>query len=188
MEFITIFFIAVGLAMDAFSVSIVAGAVYRSRIKHSHVLRIAFAFGSFQGFMPIVGWLLGSRFKNIVEPYDYWIAFFILLAIGIKMIYDAYTKTHPHQKPDPTKLWVLLSLALATSIDAFAVGLTLSLVTHHIRLAVLIIALVTFIFSYAGVFIGKTLGHFFENKIEVAGGLILISIGIKILLQYLLSN
>jgi len=184
MVLLTITIIAIGLAMDAFAVSIVSGAAYRqSKIKHA--LRLALFFGGFQAFMPLIGFLAGLTVKQYIANYDHWVAFALLTAIGAKMIYES-TKIKPaHQNSEPMNLLVLLALSVATSIDALAVGITLSLLRISIVMAAVIIGLITFALSYIGVFIGKTFGHFFESKIEALGGLILIGIGLKILFEHL---
>ncbi|MEJ2704927.1 MAG: manganese efflux pump MntP family protein [Sedimentisphaerales bacterium] len=185
MEFITITIIAVGLAMDAFAVSIVSGSVYR-QLHVKHALRMAAFFGGFQALMPLIGSLAGLSAKDYVAEYDHWIAFAILSAVGGKMIYESFKIKSVEDSLDPSNIIVLLVLSVATSIDALAVGLTLSLITSSIIEDVIIIGLITFGLSYLGVAIGKRFGHFFENKIEIIGGLILIGLGVKILIGHLL--
>lgn len=184
-ELITIMLIAVGLAMDAFAVSIVSGAAYR-QLKIRHALRMALFFGGFQAVMPLIGSLAGLTLKNHIAEYDHWIAFALLTAVGGKMIYESFKIKEAEKKLDPTSLITLVALAVATSIDALAVGITLSLITKSIILAVTIIGVVTFVLSYIGVAIGKRFGHFFESKIETLGGIMLITIAVKILLQHTL--
>jgi putative Mn2+ efflux pump MntP len=185
MELITIIVIAVGLAMDAFVVSIVSGAAYR-KLHVKHALRMALFFGAFQAFMPLIGSLAGLSLKECIQDYDHWVAFALLAAVGGKMIYESFKIKSVEENPDPSKIFVLLVLSVATSIDALAIGITLSLITSSIALAVTIIGLITFALSYAGVLIGKKFGHFFENKLEALGGVVLIGIGIKILCEHLL--
>ena len=184
MHLTTIIVIALGLAMDAFAVSIVTGSVYRE-LHIRHVLRMALFFGGFQAIMPIVGFLAGLSLKGYIAAWDHWIAFGLLSLVGGKMILEAFKISSTEKRQDPSSLLVLLALSVATSIDALAVGVTLSLLTASIALAVTIIGLITFGLSYAGVAIGKRFGHFFESRIEVLGGLILIAIGTKILIQHL---
>ena len=184
MNLATTLVLALALAMDAFSVSIASGAVYK-RFNVAHAFRIAFFFGFFQAFMPIVGWLCGLTFKHLIESVDHWIAFGLLGVVGLKMIYEAFKLEESDKKTAEMTIGLLLTLSIATSIDALAVGLTLSLITNHIFITVVMIGLVTFILSYLGVFIGKHFGHIFENKIEMIGGLILILLGFKILVQHL---
>ena len=186
MELLTIIFIALGLAMDAFAVSVVTGSIYK-KLRLSHALRMAFFFGAFQAVMPLIGSLAALSFKNAIEGFDHWVAFGLLALIGVKMIYESFRITGIEDRPDPASLAVVLVLAVATSIDALAVGITLSLITSYIIFACFFIGLVTLILSYIGCMLGQRIGHFFENKIEIAGGVILIAIGLKILLQHLLS-
>ena len=184
MNFLTIFVIAVGLAMDAFAVSIASGAAYK-QLKVRHTLRIALFFGGFQAFMPLIGALAGLSVKDYIADYDHWIAFVILAAVGGKMIYESFKITEAEKNNSPSNILVLLALSVATSIDALAIGITLSLVAASIITAVIVIGLVTFVMSYIGVMIGKRFGHIFENKIEAIGGLVLIILGVKILLEHM---
>ncbi len=183
MCFITILVIAIALSMDAFSVSIATGAAYK-KTGNRIALKMAFFFGFFQAFMPVIGWLLGLTFRKYIESFDHWVAFALLALVGGKMIYEAIFTKEDQKNNGVMTLTLLLILSIATSIDALAVGITFSLMDQSIAEAVIIIGLVTFAFSYIGVFIGEKLGHFFENKIEIAGGLVLIAIGIKILIEH----
>jgi putative Mn2+ efflux pump MntP len=183
MELLAIITIAVGLAMDTFAVSIVTGAAYK-QLHLRHTLRMAGFFGGFQAFMPVVGYLAGLTVRQYVSDFDHWIAFGILAAVGLKMIYESFKIKEERKTPNPENLAVVLVLAVATSIDAMAVGITLSLITNAIALAVIIIGVVTFGLSFAGVYVGKKFGHFFESGIEAIGGLVLIGLGIKIVLQH----
>lgn len=183
MEFVTVFIIAVSLAMDAFAVSVATGTTYKN-ISLFHVLRMAAFFGIFQGVMPLFGHFMGVGFSRIIGDFDHWIAFLLLAGIGLKMIHDARKHTE-EEHPNPVGLRVLLTLSVATSIDALAVGVTLSLVTNYIYIAVTAIAVITFALSLAGCKAGQKIGHIFENKIEILAGLVLIGIGTKILVQHL---
>jgi putative Mn2+ efflux pump MntP len=186
MDLITIVIIAVGLAMDAFVVSIVSGGAYK-QLHIKHALRIALFFGGFQAFMPLIGFLAGLSVREYIADYDHWIAFGLLSAVGGKMIYESFKIKSVEENFDPSNIYVLLVLSVATSIDALAIGITLSLITSSIITAVIIIGLITFVLSYLGIFIGKKYGHFFENKIEALGGFILIGLAGKILFEHLLS-
>ncbi len=186
MNFIAILGLAVGLAMDAFSVAVATGAVYK-KIHITHIFRLAFFFGFFQMFMPVLGWLGGAALRDYIQAFDHWIAFIILVIIGAKMIYEAFSLEETDKKDLEMTIIMLLTLSVATSIDALAVGVTLSLLDVQIMKTSSIIGIVTFALSLAGVYIGKKFGHIFEKKIEIAGGLILIGIGVKILLAHLLS-
>ncbi|MHC4225849.1 MAG: manganese efflux pump MntP [Planctomycetota bacterium] len=185
MDYITIVVIAVGLAMDAFVVSIVSGSVYK-QLRIRHALRIALFFGGFQAVMPLIGALAGLTLREYIESCHCWIAFGLLAAVGLKMIYESFKIKSVEENFDPSNIFVLLVLSVATSIDALAVGITLSLIAGSIITAAVIIGLITFVLSYLGVFIGKKFGHFFETKLEAVGGLILIGIGVKILLEHVL--
>jgi putative Mn2+ efflux pump MntP len=185
MGLITITIIAVGLAMDAFAVSIVSGSVYK-QLKIKHAFRIAVFFGGFQAIMPLIGSLAGISLKGYVANYDHWMAFALLSAIGAKMIYESFKITSAEENFNPENILVLLVLSIATSIDALAVGITLSFLQVSIAVAVVIIGFVTFVLSYLGVLIGRRFGHFFENKIEALGGLVLIGLGAKILFEHLI--
>jgi len=184
MQLLVILFIAVGLSMDAFAVSVVAGSIYRE-LKVRHALRMALFFGGFQAVMPILGFLAGLSLKDYISAYDHWIAFGLLAFVGGKMIYESLKIEAAEKNLDPSNLLILLSLSVATSIDALAVGISLSMLTTSIVGAAVLIGLVTFGLSYAGILIGKRFGHFFESRIEILGGLILIAIGLKILIQHL---
>jgi putative Mn2+ efflux pump MntP len=182
MEFITIIVIAVGLAMDAFVVSIVSGSAYK-QLHVKHALRMAIFFGAFQAFMPLIGSLAGLSFKSYIQNYEHWVAFGLLAIVGGKMIYESFKIESVEENSDPSNIVVLLFLSVATSIDALAIGITLSLVTSSLAIAVIIIGLITFALSYVGVMIGKRFGHFFEKRLEAVGGLVLIGIGVKILCE-----
>ena len=185
MGFLNTVAIAVALAMDAFAVAIVSGAAYK-KLRVSHALRMALFFGLFQACMPLIGALAGLTIRKFSAGWDHWLAFSLLAAGGAKMIYESFKIKPEKQNLSPASLPVLFALALATSIDALAVGVTLSILAAALVWAVVVIGIVTFILSYLGVYIGKKLGHFFESKIEALGGIILIALGAKILLQHLL--
>ncbi len=184
MELVTIIIIAVGLAMDAFAVSIVSGAAYK-QLKIKHAFRLAVFFGGFQALMPLIGSLAGLSIKQYIANYDHWVAFALLSAVGCKMVYES-SKIKPDDKNfDPSNIFTLLILSIATSIDALTVGITLPLLALSLIKAVIIIGLITFLLSYIGVSVGRKFGHFFESKIEALGGLVLIALGAKILLEHL---
>lgn len=180
----TIVVIAVGLAMDAFAVAIVEGSTYK-KLHLLHAFRVAALFGLFQAFMPVVGYFCGVGVRGVIAGYDHWAAFGLLSAIGAKMVYESFKiKEKPNAKSS-SGVVMLLALSVATSIDALVVGVTLALVAGSIAAAAMIIGAVTFVLSYAGVYIGRRMGHFFESRIEAAGGLVLIAIAVKILLGHL---
>ncbi len=186
MPIVTIIIIALGLAMDAFAVSIVSGATFK-KLKVRHALRMAAFFGGFQAAMPLIGFLAGMTVRDYTAAYDHWVAFALLAAVGGKMIYESFKIEEAEKKRNPTNTLVLLTLSIATSIDALAVGITLSMITDAVVAAAVVIGLITFVLSFAGVYVGKKFGHFFENKIEILGGLVLIAIGLKILLEHMLG-
>ena len=184
MGLFTIIIVAVGLAMDAFAVSIVSGAAYK-QLKIKHAFRLAVFFGGFQALMPLIGSLAGLSIKQYIANYDHWVAFALLSAVGCKMVYES-SKIKPDDKNfDPSNIFTLLILSIATSIDALTVGITLPLLALSLIKAVIIIGLITFLLSYIGVSVGRKFGHFFESKIEALGGLVLIALGAKILLEHL---
>jgi len=186
MELLAIIATAVGLSMDALAVSVVTGAAYK-QLHVRHTLRMAGFFGGFQAFMPAVGYLAWLTVRKYIENFDHWVAFVILLVLGLKMIYESFKLKEERKAMHPANWGLLLALAVATSIDALAVGITLSLITHAIAAAIVIIGSVTFTLSCAGVYIGKRFGHFFESGIEAVGGLVLIGLGVKILVQHLIA-
>jgi putative Mn2+ efflux pump MntP len=184
---LSIVIIAVGLSMDALAISIVSGGAYK-RLHVVHALRVGAFFGGAQAIMPVIGYLAGLGLKSYLQGIDHWVAFGILLAIGVKMIYEAFKIKEAEEKMDVTSLMVLLTLSVATSIDALAVGLTLPLISATpIVEAAVIIGIVTFAICFMGVYIGHHAGHFFETKMEVLGGLALIAIGTKILIEHLVQ-
>ena len=182
----TLLLIAGGLAMDAFAVSVASGIVIRNLRLH-HALRIATAFGLFQAIMPLIGWLAGLALRGFLAGLDHWLAFILLTAIGGKMIYEATRIESIEEKTDPLNPIALLVLSLATSIDALAVGVTFAMLNIAILTPILVIGSVTFAVCLVGVYVGNMVGHFFEKKIEIAGGLVLIGIGVKILIDHLRS-
>lgn len=186
MDIFSILIIALGLAMDAFAVSIASGAGLR-KCELKTVLRIALFFGTFQGIMPVIGWAASQHFKGYVAGIDHWIAFALLVGVGIKMIYESQKIRADEPEICAISNATLFILAIATSIDALAVGLSISFIDVAIAGPALLIGGVTFILSTAGVYIGDRIGHCFEGKIEILGGILLIGIGAKILLEHLLA-
>lgn len=177
--------LGVGLAMDAFSVSVSDG-ILLGQAKPGQTLKIAFFFGAFQFIMPVIGYAAGSTFAGIIEAFDHWVAFMLLALIGGKMIYEAITgKEEQTEVKNPLAFKTLLLLAIATSIDALAVGVTFATISSPVFLCSAIIGVVTFFISAAGVLLGSKCGDLFGNKAEIAGGVILILIGLKILIEHL---
>lgn len=184
MSLLSVVFIALGLAMDAFAVSVASGVAIKSLRLH-HALRVAFFFGLFQAVMPLLGWLAGMRLRGFIAEVDHWVAFVLLVLIGGKMLYESTLIERAEEVTDPLNIVVLLLLSVATSIDALAVGLSFAMLEIVIVTPVLIIGGVTFCMSLAGVYIGDRFGGFFERKAEAMGGVILIAIGTKILIEHL---
>lgn len=179
MDFIIIFFIAVGLAMDACFVSITKGMVDKTTLKHA--LIIAMFFGGFQALMTIGGWILGIPLQKIVSTYAPWIAFILISIVGIKMIYESFSDDDGSDNDFSLK--EISILAIATSIDAFMVGISFALLNTPIVEPAIIIGIIAFILSFIGVYVGKKLGHLFGKEIEILGGVILIGIGISLLIR-----
>lgn len=186
MGIIELILIAIGLSMDAFAVSICKG-LNMTRINYKHATLIALFFGGFQALMPFIGWFLGSQFHSYIISFDHWVAFILLALIGSKMIYDSiYNDEISQKKSDILNIYELFILAIATSIDALTVGITFAMLPDtNIALSVILIGIITFAFSLIGVVIGNTFGSKYENKAQLTGGIILIVIGIRILLEHL---
>jgi len=184
MRLLEIVIIAVGLSMDALAISIASGGAYK-QLHIRHAFRIAAFFGGFQALMPIIGYMAGLSLKDYISHYDHWVIFGILTVIGAKMIYEALKIEQAERRGDITSMMVLFVLSAATSLDALAVGVTLPLMTSSVGEAAVIIGIVTFVLCFVGVYIGSRMGHFFETKMEVIGGLALIAIGTKILTEHL---
>ena len=182
MDFLEIFLIAIALSMDAFAVSICKGLKMK-KLNLKHTALIALFFGGFQALMPLLGWFAGKSFEKFVTSFDHWIAFGLLAFIGIKMICDSF-KNEEDDNCDTFDIKELFLMAVATSIDALAVGITFALDKTVIILpAVSIIGVTTFVLAAIGVFIGYRFGSRYKNKAELAGGIILVLIGVKILLE-----
>ncbi len=184
MDLLTILLIAVGLAMDAFAVSIAKGISVNHNRRKTALLLASF-FGGFQMLMPALGWLVGLSFADIIMGIDHWIAFGLLLFIGLKMIFDS-TKKEDKQEEDGLKLNTVVTLAVATSIDALMVGLSFAFLQTSLLEPILLIGLITFSLSIIGFYFGCGLGSVFGSRIKIVGGLILIGIGVRILLEHLL--
>ncbi len=183
MSLLTLFITAVGLSMDAFAVAICKGLAMK-KLDLKKALIIGLWFGGFQALMPTIGYLLGSRFEQYVTAIDHWIAFVLLSLIGINMIKEALSKEE-NDADDSTDIKTMFLLAVATSIDALAVGITYAFLKVAIIPAVSFIGIITFVLSIAGVKIGNVFGMKYKAKAELAGGIILILMGAKILLEHL---
>ncbi len=180
---------AVGLAMDAFAVSVCKGLGMK-RMKYGQAVIIGVYFGVFQALMPLLGWFLGTSFARYIRAFDHWIAFVLLVLIGGKMLWDALHETEETVDVENGKLdhRELLLLAVATSIDALAVGIAFACLDVEIWSSISIIGVVTFVLSVGGVWIGHRFGNRFQKKAEIAGGAVLILIGIKILADHLINH
>ena len=183
MGVIEILIIAVGVSMDAFAVSICKGLSV-SKLTPRHALSAAMWFGGFQALMPLVGYYLGISFADLVSEYDHWISYVLLAMIGGNMILESLDKEE-HQMSSEFSFRKMFVLAVATSIDAFAVGVSMAFLKVDIWLAILVIGLTTAAFSGLGIYIGNFFGARYKSKAELAGGIILFLIGLKILIEHL---
>lgn len=186
MDAITLLGLALALAMDAFAVALGTGATL-SRLTGRHLFRLGFHFGLFQALMPVIGWLAGQTIIQRVSAWDHWIAFSLLALIGGRMIREAFSNEEKPDGCDPTKGVSLVLLSIATSIDALAVGFSLSVIGVSIWIPSLVIGLVAGILTVVGMLVGGRIGDRWGSKVEILGGMILICIGLKILTEHLLS-
>jgi putative Mn2+ efflux pump MntP len=180
--------IGLSLSLDAFAVSVSSGIAIRD-LRKRHALRASLFFGLFQFFMPVTGWLLGNTFVSYIQAFDHWIAFILLAFIGGKMVFEGLPRRERETKPQRTdirNLKTLTLLAVATSIDAFAAGISFSLIGQDIIQAAALIGAITFTVCLAGFLIGKSVGIIFQKGAQIAGGIVLIAIGARILLEHLL--
>lgn len=188
MSFGAIVFLALGLAMDATAVAAARGLAVPA-IRARHVLLVALFFGGFQALMPVVGWLLGTRIGPLVEAWDHWIAFVLLGSIGGKMIWEARGKDDDDESEAPNvdhfALRSMFVLAVATSIDALAVGVTLPMLNAPFVLSIVTIGVVTAVLSIIGLYAGRHFGAVLGKRLDLAGGLVLIGLGCKILIEHL---
>lgn len=182
MNLLETFLIALGLSMDCFAVSLSFGA--QKKLAGRDIFRVAFYFALFQGLMPVIGWAIGITLKVFLSRIDHWIAFGILTAIGLRMIWESFKGEDEKRSVDIRDRKVLLSLSLATSIDALISGLSFGFVQMNILLAISLIAVVTFLNSIAGALVGKHAIHISSRWAEIAGGLVLIGIGLRILSEH----
>lgn len=185
MGLIELCILSIGLAMDAFAVSVCKG-LSMARMKWKNTIIIGAYFGYFQALMPVLGYLLGYNFQDRISNIDHWIAFILLGVIGINMIKEAISKENDVHN-DSVKFKDMIVLAIATSIDALAVGITFAFLNVNLILAISLIGIITFIISVLGVKVGNIFGDKYEKKAEFAGGIILIFLGIKILVEHLIK-
>ncbi|MGZ2368261.1 manganese efflux pump MntP [Ancylomarina sp. YFZ004] len=184
MSFVEIILIAISLAMDSFAVSITAGLILKE-FSPKHFIRIAFYMGFFQALMPVLGWMIGVSFQHYIVSFDHWVAFFLLLALGGKMIYDDLKCEDDHCCFDPQKRLVVMGLALATSIDALVVGVNFAFLDMSITMPIYTIGITSFVLSFIGIFIGCQVGTKVKLKFTLIGGVILIGLGSNILYEHL---
>jgi putative Mn2+ efflux pump MntP len=182
-----LFILAVALSMDAFAVSLGLGAKQLTSDTKKLAIKVGLFFGFFQGFMPLIGYLAGVGLSSFITSIDHWVAFLLLALIGSKMVYESFGEPVEEEVSVITNK-VLLILAIATSIDAMAAGFTLTLMETSIATSIIVITLTTFVFSYVGVVMGARGGAFLESKAELLGGLVLIGIGAKILIEHTLLS
>lgn len=187
MGLLEILIIAVGLSMDAFAVSIGKGLSMR-RPGIVHYLKVGLWFGGFQALMPFVGYLLGSSFASYVSEFDHWIAFVLLAFIGGNMVRESFSKDDDNDENPDFSLKTMLMMAVATSIDALAAGVSFAFFATDIFYIISIIGVTTFVFSVAGLKIGNIFGSKYKKKSEFIGGLILVMIGLKILIEHMCNN
>ena len=188
MYFVEVILLAVSLAIDCFTVSVASGAILKRTLWRT-LLTMAFFFGLFHALMPFLGWLGASRFQHLIEEYDHWMAFGLLLFLGVRMLREGFRDEDDTQHFDPTRMRTILSLAVATSIDALAVGISFAFAGYpsvgQLGVPLLAIGLASFVLSVAGFLIGVFFGRRFHFRMEIFGGLVLIGIGVKILLEHL---
>lgn len=184
-QFITFFMIALGLSFDSFAVSITMGMT-RKKILFLQACQVAFVLAFFQALFPLGGWLVGSSLKNMIANYDHWVAFGLLTVIGVRMILDGLSQQE-ERNFDPFNRRVLIGVAVATSIDALAVGISFGFIDVPILIPVAIIGVVTFVAAMLGLLFGKKIPGKKSHRSVVAGGIILILIGIKILVEHLMA-
>jgi putative Mn2+ efflux pump MntP len=188
MDFITLSGLAVALAMDAFAVALGCGLTIE-RLTGRHLFRLGWHFGLFQALMPVIGWLAGLTVQHWIASFDHWLAFGLLALVGGKMIHEAFQEEQTRAaRQDPTRGVSLIMLSVATSIDALAVGLSLAMVDISVWFPALIIGLVAGLMTVIGLLLGRRVGGYWGRRVEIAGGLILLAIGLKILWEHTLGR
>ncbi len=185
MGWFSLFAIALALAMDAFAVAIVAGLTLSPMTKR-HVFRLSFHFGLFQALMPLIGWTAGTAVYKYIADFDHWVAFGLLSFVGGRMILTSFHGDEEKRTTrDPTSGWDLVILSIATSIDALAVGLSLAMIGSRILFPALVIGVVAGVITLLGMVLGRKVGTMWGRRVEAAGGVVLVAIGIRILLQHI---
>jgi manganese efflux pump family protein len=187
MGWFSLFAVALALAMDAFAVAIVAGLTLSPMTKR-HVFRLSFHFGLFQALMPLIGWAAGTAVYRYIADFDHWVAFGLLSFVGGRMILGSFRGDEEARTGrDPTSGWELVILSVATSIDALAIGLSLAMIGSRILFPALVIGVVAGVITVLGMVLGRKIGALWGRRVEAAGGVVLIAIGIRILLQHLMA-
>jgi manganese efflux pump family protein len=185
---VTLLLIAFSLSFDSFAVSVCSGlSLCRKHLHFSDAFKIGITLALFQGMMPVIGWYLGSTVKEQIQQADHWIAFGLLAFLGVRMIVEGRVPVKEKKIKNPTHWRVLIPMSVATSIDAFAVGISFSFFYENILYPALLIGFVTFCVSISGIYMGKKVGSKLAGTAEIAGGIILIIIGLKILVQHLMG-
>lgn len=180
---ITVLLVALGLAMDSFSVAIANGLATKT-FRTGSAIKIAVFFGFFQAIMPVIGWYAGVHVVDLIADFDHWVAFILLAFIGSRMVYESF-KDDAEKMFNSLSFKMLLTLSIATSIDALAVGLSFSLLNFGVETLAITTGIITFSLSFLGVYLGVKFGRILKNRVELLGGLILITIGLRILLEHL---
>ncbi len=186
MNFLEVLLVAFSMAMDAFAVCLGAGTLPQTKSPRP-AFRLAFHFGLFQFIMPVLGWLAGVTVERYIAAFDHWIAFGLLAFVGVRMILSGFHGEEETQRNDPSRGWTLVLLSIAVSIDALAVGLSLGLIGVTIWYPAVVIGIVTGLVSWLGLRLGNRLGGLFGKRMEIAGGIILILIGVRILMAHVLG-
>ena len=184
MEIFTLILISIGLSFDTFAVSVSTGLIIIN-IRFWQAVKTAMIFTIFQSIMPFIGWIAGKQIDQDIKFYDHWLAFILLGILGLKMIYEGSKKVKHRKEFNPLNLTVIIGLAIATSIDALIVGVSFAFIDLNIYLSILIIGFVTFLAAMLGMLFGKKIGERLGKKMEIAGGIILIVIGLNILIDHL---
>ena len=186
MGLLTVFFIAIGLSFDSFAVATSSGILLKD-ISFTNAMKISFSLAFFQGLMPLIGWFAGIQLNQYIAHIHYWIAFGLLSIIGLKMIIESLKHESVRQQLNPLSLRVMLTMSIATSIDALIIGISFAVISINILPSVVLIGAVTFIIGMLGILFGKKAGKHLGRKMDIVGGLILIGIGTKILLENLMK-
>jgi len=186
LNFLEVLLIALSMAMDAFAVCLGAGTQQQTSGARP-TFRLSFHFGLFQFLMPVVGWFAGTTIVRYIAAYDHWVAFALLAFVGIRMIRSGFDNSSESYKNDPSRGWSLVMLSIATSIDALAIGLSLAIIGVTIWYPAVVIGVVTGLVSWLGLRLGNALGGKFGKRMEIAGGIVLILIGVRILISHFMG-